>query len=82
MDDYEKFATKLLLAFSVVIIVAMMVVHIQVTGNKAGFLFALGGGVIGWLSAFAILFDRPRIYFWLIVAAVLCVACSIGLYVR
>jgi len=81
MDDYEKFATKLLLAFSVVIIVAMMFVHVRM-GNKPGFLFALGGGIIGWLSAFAILFDRPRIYFGLIVAAVLCVACSIGLYVR
>jgi len=81
MDDYEKFATKLLLAFSVVIIVAMMFVHIRI-GNKAGFLFALGGGIIGWVSAFAILLDRPRVYFWLIIAAVLCVAISIGLYVR
>jgi len=81
MDDYEKFATKLLLAFGVVIIVAMMFVHFSLH-NKAGFLFALGGGIIGWFSAFAILFDRPRIYFWLIIAAVLCVACSIGLYVR
>jgi len=82
MDDYEKFATKLLLAFSVVIIVAMMVVHIQITGSKAGFLLALGASIIGWLSAFAILFDRPRLYFWLIVAAVLCVSGSITLYVR
>jgi len=82
MDDYEKFATKLLLAFSVVIIVAMMLVHIMVTANKAGFLFALSGGIVAWLSAFAILFDRPRVYFWLIVVAVLCVATSIGLFVR
>jgi len=81
MDDYEKFATNLLLAFSVVIIVAMMVVHFHIN-NKAGFLLALGGGIIGWFSAFAILLDRPRIYFWLIVAAILCVGSSIGLYVR
>jgi len=81
MDDYEKFASALLLAFSVLIIAAMMVLHI-VMGNKAGFLFALSGGIIGWFSAFAILFDRPRIYFWLIVVAVLCVAASIGFYVR
>jgi len=81
MDDYEKFACALLLAFSVLIIAALMSLHI-VLGNKPGFLFALAGGVAGWFSAFAILFDRPRIYFWLIVAAVLCVGASIGLYVR
>jgi len=81
MDDYEKFASALLLAFSVLIIAALMTLHITL-GNKAGFLFALAGGVVGWFSAFAILLDRPRIYFWLIVAAILCVVGSIGLYVR
>jgi len=30
-----------------------------------------------WFSAFAILFDKPRGYFWLIIATVLCMVMSI-----
>ncbi|UXM96016.1 MULTISPECIES: hypothetical protein [unclassified Bartonella] len=81
MDDYEKVATALLILFGALIIGGLMAVHIAV-GSKAGFLFALGGGIVGWFSAFAILFDRPKIYLGLIVLAVLCVAMSVGLYVR
>jgi len=81
MDDYEKFATGLLIVFGALIIGSLMAMHIA-TVNKAGFLFALAAAVIGWFSAFAILFDKPRGYFWMIVAAVLCVAMSIAQYVR
>lgn len=81
MDDYEKVATGLLIVFSALIIGGLMAMHISMA-NKAGFLFALGGGVVGWFSAFAILFDKPRVYFWMIILAVICVAVSIGFYVR
>jgi len=81
MDDYEKFATALLLVFGALIVGGMMALHIAI-GSKAGFLFALGAGIVGWFSAFAILFDKPRVYFWLIILAVLCVATSIGIYVK
>lgn len=81
MDDYEKFATGLLIVFGALIIGGMMAVHI-VSANKAGFLFALAAAVIGWFSAFAVLFDKPRGYFWMIVAAVVCMAVSITYYVR
>ena len=81
MDDYEKVATALLILFGALIIGGLMAVHIAV-GNKAGFIFALSGGIVGWFSAFAILLDRPKIYLGLIILAVLCVAMSVGIYVR
>lgn len=81
MDDYEKFATGLLIVFGALIIGGLMATHI-VMANKAGFLFALAAAVVGWFSAFAVLFDKPRGYFWMIVVAVLCVALSIAQYVR
>ncbi|MHC5307589.1 hypothetical protein [Bartonella sp. LJL80] len=81
MDDYEKFATGLLIMFGALIIGGLMAMHI-VTMNKAGFLFALAGGVVGWFSAFAILFDKPKAYLGMIILAILCVAVSIGIYVR
>jgi len=81
MDDYEKFATALLIVFGAVIVGGMMALSIAI-GSKACFLFALGAGILGWFSAFAVLFDKPRIYFWLIVAAILCIAASIGIFVK
>lgn len=81
MNDYEKFATNLLLVFSSIIIVGLMALHIKI-GNKPGFVYALSSGVFGWLSAFAMIFDKPRIYFWLIILAVIAVGCSITCYVK
>ncbi|WP_336276461.1 hypothetical protein [Bartonella sp. CB178] len=80
MDDYEKFATNLLIAFGALIISSLLVVHI-VLMNKPGFLFALAAAVVGWFSAFAILFDKPKVYLGLIIVAILCVSSSIGIYV-
>lgn len=81
MDDYEKFATALLIVFGALIVGGMMALHIAI-GSKPGFLFALGAGIIGWFSSFAVLFDKPRVYFWLIILAILCVSASIGIYVK
>lgn len=81
MDDYEKFATGLLIIFGALIIGGLMAVHI-VNMNRPGFLFALGAGVMGWFSSFAIIFDKPKIYLWTIILAVACVGVSIGIYVR
>jgi len=41
MNDYEKFATALLIIFGALIIGGLMAVHI-VAMNRPGFLFALG----------------------------------------
>ncbi|WP_455476403.1 hypothetical protein [Bartonella sp. B17] len=81
MDDYEKFATGLLIVLGALIIGGLMAVHI-VFMNKPGFLFALAAAIVGWFSAFAVLFDKPRIYFGLVTLAILCVAFSISIYVN
>ncbi|WP_208441129.1 hypothetical protein [Bartonella raoultii] len=81
MDDYEKFATGLLVIFGALIIGGLMAVHI-VLMNKPGFLFALTAAIFGWFSAFAVLFDKPKVYLALIMLAILCIASSIGVYVN
>lgn len=81
MNDYEKFATALLLAFSVLIIGGLMALHIEI-GNKPGFMFALASAVMGWFSAFAIVFDKPKAYLLLIILAIVCVGFSITCYVK
>ncbi|WP_208432463.1 hypothetical protein [Bartonella taylorii] len=80
MDDYEKFATGLLIVFGALIIGGLMAMHIALT-NKPGFLFALAAAVVGWFSAFAVIFDKPKVYLGLIILAMLCVASSISIYV-
>ncbi|VEJ45738.1 hypothetical protein [Bartonella vinsonii] len=80
MDDYEKFATGLLIVFGALIIGGLMAMHI-VLMNKPGFLFALAAAIVGWFSAFAVLFDKPKVYLGLIILAMLCVASSITIYV-
>ncbi|WP_332065956.1 hypothetical protein [Bartonella sp. CB189] len=80
MDDYEKFATGLLIVFGALIIGSLMAMHIALM-NKTGFLFALAAAIIGWFSAFAILFDKPKSYLVLIMLTILCVSSSIGVYV-
>lgn len=81
MDDYEKVATSLLIIFGALIIGGLMLVHIAI-GNKPGFLFALSAGVFGWFSAFAVLFNKPKLYLSLIVLSVMAVAGSITFLVK
>ncbi len=80
MDDYEKYATGLLIVFGALIIGGLMTVNLVVY-DKPGFLFALGAAVVAWFSAFAVLFDRPRIYGLLLAIAIGLVGASIGAYV-
>ena len=81
MDDYEKFATGLIIVFGALIIGGLLAAHL-VAMNRAGCMFALSAGIMGWFSAFAILFDKKKAYLILIILSVLCVACSIGIFVR
>ncbi|GAB1580686.1 MULTISPECIES: hypothetical protein [Phyllobacteriaceae] len=80
MDDYERYATGLLIVFGALIIGGLMAVNITV-GDKPGFLFALGAAIVAWFSAFAVLFDRPRLYGIMIALAIALVGASIGAYV-
>ncbi|PRD43338.1 hypothetical protein C5748_11530 [Phyllobacterium phragmitis] len=80
MDDYERYATGLLIVFGALIIGGLMAVNITVA-DKPGFLFALGAAIVAWFSAFAVLFDRPRLYGIMIATAIALVGASIGAYV-
>jgi hypothetical protein len=63
MDDYERYATGLMIVFGALIIGGLMAANLY-HGDKPGFLFALGAAVVGWFSAFAVLFDKPRSGWW------------------
>lgn len=80
MDDYERYATGLLIVFGALIIGGLMAVNITI-GDKPGFLFALAAAIVAWVSAFAVLFDRPRFYGIMIALAVVLTGASIGAYV-
>ncbi len=80
MDDYERYATGLMIVFGALIIGALMTANL-IHGDKAGFLFALGAAVVSWFAAFAVLFDKPRVYGVMIACAIGLVAASIGAYV-
>lgn len=80
MDDYEKYATGLMIVFGALIIGGLMAVNI-VAHDKPGFLFALGAAVVAWFSAFAVIFDKPRLYGVMIAAAIALVGASITAYV-
>ncbi|ANG95128.1 MULTISPECIES: hypothetical protein [Brucella/Ochrobactrum group] len=80
MDDYERYATGLMIVFGALIVGALMAANLY-HGDKPGFLFALGAAVVGWFSAFAVLFDKPRVYGVMIAVAIGLVAASIGAFV-
>ncbi|WP_115050867.1 hypothetical protein [Brucella canis] len=80
MDDYERYATGLMIVFGALIIGGLMAANLY-HGDKPGFLFALGAAVVGWFSAFAVLVDKPRVYGVMIAIAIGLVAASIGAYV-
>ncbi|MFC4624665.1 hypothetical protein ACFO1V_05425 [Daeguia caeni] len=80
MDDYERYATGLMIVFGALIIAGLMAANL-IAGDKPGFLFALGAAVVSWFAAFAVLFDKPRVYGGMIVAAIALVAASITAYV-
>lgn len=80
MDDYERYATGLMIVFGAVIIAGLMAANLY-HDDKPGFLFALGAGVVAWFSAFAVLFDKPRVYGVMIAIAIGLVAASIGAFV-
>lgn len=77
MDDYERYATGLLIVFGALIVGGLMAASLYY-GDKPAFLFALGAAVTAWFSAFAVLFDKPRVYGAMIAIAVGLVAASIG----
>jgi len=70
----------LMIVFGALIIGGLMAANLY-HGDKPGFLFALGAAVVSWFAAFAVLFDKPRVYGVMIAVAIGLVAASIGAYV-
>jgi hypothetical protein len=69
-DNYEKYGVAVIIVFGALIVGGLMGATIG-SGNRAGFLFALGSATAGWIAGHAMLFDRPRIYGVLIIIATL-----------
>jgi hypothetical protein len=69
-DNYEKYAIAVIIVFGAVAIAGLMGANIM-TGDRGGFLLALGSATCGWIAGHAMLFDQPRIYGILVVLAAL-----------
>ncbi|MBA8881280.1 MULTISPECIES: hypothetical protein [Phyllobacterium] len=81
MDNFEKYALALMVVFGALIIGGLMAVHIAWV-HKAGFLYALSAAVVVWAAGFAVLFDKPRVYGFLLLVAAGFITASIVVLVR
>ena len=81
MDNFEKYALALMVVFGALIIGGLMAVHIAWV-RKAGFLYALAAAIVVWAAGFAVLFDKPRVYGFLLLVAAAFITASIVVLVR
>lgn len=76
MDHFEKLGFAIMVVFGAIIISGLMAVGVA-WGDKPAFLYALSAAVVVWVSSFAVVFDRPRIFGLLLVLSVVLIAASI-----
>jgi hypothetical protein len=78
-DNYERYAIAVIIVFGALVIGGLMAACIA-TGERSGFLLALGAATSGWIAGHAMLFDRPGVYGLLVfIAAVLAASSTIAL---
>jgi hypothetical protein len=76
MDNYEHYAVMVIITFGALAIAGLMAIGIAVD-DKGVFLFAFAAALCGWISGHLVLFNKPRMYGLLVLAAVLLCALSI-----
>jgi hypothetical protein len=69
MDNYEKYAVSVIIVFGALIIGGLM--GAGLAQDKGAFLFALGAAIAAWVSGYAVLFNKPRMYGLIILGAIL-----------
>lgn len=69
-NDVERNAIAIIVVFGALIIGGLMGAAIGF-GDRTGFLFALGSATAAWLSGYAMILTRPRLFGLFIVLAVL-----------
>lgn len=76
MDHFEKLGFAIMVVFGAIIIVGLLAFGIG-WEDKPAFLYALSAAVAVWVSSFAVVFDRPRIFGLMLVVAIVFVGLSV-----
>jgi hypothetical protein len=77
-DNFDKAGIAVIIVFGALILGGLMAANLA-TGDRNGFLFALGAAFAAWIAGHVVLFDMPRVYAVLIaVAAAMAVASTIA----
>lgn len=69
-ENYDAFAVTISTVFGAMIVGGLMAAALTF-GERDAFFFSLGAATAGWLSGYAIFFDRPRTFMALVALAVL-----------
>lgn len=69
-NDLEKSAIAIIAVFGALTIGGLMGAAIGF-GEKEGFLLALGSSASAWAAGYAMIFHKPHVFRWLLIAAVL-----------
>jgi hypothetical protein len=77
MDHFEKLGFAIMVVFGAIIIAGLMAVGIA-WQDKAAFIYGLSAAAAVWLSSFAVVFDRPRIFGSLLVVSIIMIGLSIS----
>lgn len=77
-DNFDKAGIAVIIVFGALLLGGLMAANL-VVGDRNGFLLALGAAFSAYLAGYAVLFDLPRVYaFLIVVAAALGVASTIA----
>ena len=76
MDHFEKLGFAIMVVFGAIVIVGLIGVGIA-WNDKPAFLYALSAASAVWVSSFAVVFDRPRIFGLMLIVAMVLVGLSV-----
>jgi len=72
-DDFEKSAIFIIVVFGALTLGGLMAANL-VYGHRTGVLFALGSSTCAWAAGYAMIYNKPSAFRWLLAGA-----CVLGL---
>ncbi|MBI1620669.1 hypothetical protein [Aquamicrobium zhengzhouense] len=80
-DDFEKSAIFIIVVFGALTIGGLMAANL-VYGQRTGVLFALGSSTCAWVAGYAMIYNKPSAFRWLLAGACLFGVASVLYLIR
>jgi hypothetical protein len=68
-DDFEKSAIFIIVVFGALTIGGLMAANLFY-GQRSGFLFAVGSSTFAWCTGYAMIYNKPALFRWLLAGTI------------